>query len=536
MKYLAPLLATITAICLCAGPTAVAQKPVHERAKTQYKRIHQSVVFHIYKGELDKARAIVDAFLKNEPSDVESLFMHAVIEAHAGNHDKAHADIARALDAGLPIGRITAEANNLLAPLEGMDRYTRADTIIAHGPMAGHISPSSVQVWVRTAEPAEIIVEAYDVGRYGANFDAIYTSVSSTAITDFTGKAVLKGLTPGRPYRYIVTAKSASGQAQREGTFTTLPEQSKPATFTIAFGGGAGYVPQHEHMWVTVAAEKPLAFLFLGDNIYPDAPELREMQRYSYYRRQSGEAYRQFIAATPLWAIWDDHDFATNDSWGGPDLNDPPWKESVWNVFRQNWANPAFGGGEGVRGCWFQASIADVEFFFLDSRYYRTDPSEASPSMLGPVQRDWLTEGLRDSKATFKIICSPVPFTKGTKGDSPDTWDGYDEERDQILRTIRGSKIDGVFVLSADRHRSDVWRMDEPEIYPIYELESSRLTNQHVHEKQPGALFSYNESQSFGRLDFDTTIEDPTVTYTIINIDGEKIHQHQIKHSEISFK
>ena len=64
----------------------------------------------------------------------------------------------------------------------------------------------------------------------------------------------------------------------------------------------------------------------------------------------------------------------------------------------------------------------------------------------------------------------------------------------------------------------------------------SRLTNKHKHGLKPGAIFGYNEKQSFGLLSFDSTKADPTVTFDIVSIDNETIHSLTIKHSEISHK
>ena len=45
------------------------------------------------------------------------------------------------------------------------------------------------------------------------------------------------------------------------------------------------------------------------------------------------------------------------------------------------------------------------------------------------------------------------------------------------------------------------------------------------------AIFSYNKKQSFGLVEFDTTADDPTVRYTVISIDGEKIATLQLQRS-----
>ena len=83
----------------------------------------------------------------------------------------------------------------------------------------------------------------------------------------------------------------------------------------------------------------------LQPHVYIDYPELPEVQEYCYYRRQSRPEFRRFTPNVPIYAIWDDHDFAGNDSIGGPQIDVPAWKRPVWHVFRQNWVNPYYGGG-----------------------------------------------------------------------------------------------------------------------------------------------------------------------------------------------
>ena len=87
----------------------------------------------------------------------------------------------------------------------------------------------------------------------------------------------------------------------------------------------------------------------------------------------------------------------------------------------------------------------------------------------------------------------------------------FREERAEIFDFLAENRIEGVILISADRHRSDAWRIERPNGYPLYEFESSRLTNEAVHKLMPGALFGYNEKQSFGLLAFDTSVPDHTV-------------------------
>ena len=318
---------------------------------------------------------------------------------------------------------------------------------------------------------------------------------------------------------------------------TSLKKDAPSDKFTIAFGGGAGYVPPHERMWDTIGAIDPRALLLLGDNVYIDDPKTPEMQLFHYYRRQSQPEWAKLAKKVPIYAIWDDHDFTTNDGWGGPAIEEPSWKREVWKIFKDNWDNPYYGGGEKQPGCWFDFWIGKVHFVLIDGRYYRESPKGKNPSMLGPAQMKWLKKTLKEP-AIFTVFCTNVPVTPKVKPGSKDTWDGFDGERQKIFNFIAKEKIPGVVILSADRHRSDAYKIDTgiEGMYPLYECQSSRLTNQHVHGLIKHSLFGYNKKQSFGRVDFDLTVKDPTFKYTVISIDGEPVHSLEIKRSELQFK
>jgi alkaline phosphatase D len=169
----------------------------------------------------------------------------------------------------------------------------------------------------------------------------------------------------------------------------------------------------------------------------------------------------------------------------------------------------------------------------LDCRYYRTNPFGDDRTILGPVQKAWLKNELMKSKAEFKVIASSVSWASAAKPGSRDTWDGFPEEREEIFSWIEQHRIEGVVLLSGDRHRSEAWQIPRPHGYPLYDLLSSRLTNAEFHELVPGALFGYNEKCSFGLLTFDATRDDPQLRYDIINIDGDTVHSLTIKRSQL---
>ena len=363
---------------------------------------------------------------------------------------------------------------------------------------------------------------------------AYLEAVSEKEVNDGQNKMLLD-IARGKPDAWKFDAKTWPWE--RTLPDTSLKQDAPSDKFTIAFGGGAGYVPQNERIWDTIGAIDPRALLLLGDNAYIDDPATPEMQLFHYYRRQSQPEWSKLAKQVPIYAIWDDHDFTTNDGWGGPAIEEPKWKREVWKVFKDNWDNPYYGGGEEQPGCWFDFWIGKVHFVLIDGRYYRESPKGKDPSMLGPVQMKWLKKTLK-KPATFTVFCTNVPLAPKVKPGSKDTWDGYSKERQRIFKYVADQKIPGVIILSADRHRSDAYRIDTgiKGMYPLYEWQSSRLTNQHVHGLIKHSLFGYNEKQSFGRVDFDLTAADPTVKYTVINIDGEAVHSLELKRSELQFK
>ena len=362
-----------------------------------------------------------------------------------------------------------------------------------------------------------------------------YLNVTSGKAVNPEHTKMLLDIAHGKPDTWKFDAKTWPWE--RALPNAALKKDASSDKFTIAFGGGAGYVPANERVWDTIRSLDPRALLLLGDNVYIDDPQTPEMQRFHYYRRQSQPEWMKLAKQVPIYGIWDDHDFTTNDGWGGPEIDKPKWKRKVWEIFKENYDNPYYGGGEKQPGCWFDFWIGKIHFVLIDGRYYRESPKGETPSMLGSAQMKWLKKTLKHP-AVFTVFCTNVPLTPKVKPGSKDTWDGFDGEREQIFKFIAEEKIPGVIILSADRHRSDAYKIDTgiKGMYPLYECQSSRLTNQHVHGLIKHSLFGYNAKQSFGRVDFDLNAADPTVKYTIINIDGKSIHSLTVKRSELEFK
>ncbi len=391
------------------------------------------------------------------------------------------------------------------------------------GPMLGNLSDSGGSVWIRTAAPAEV--------RLMIDGD-VKGVVKTSPKNDFSATIEFRNLDPDSEYKYNVEVDGVLIYKEKDmPSFRTYPTKGEGGNFEVCFGGGARYNHPKEHIWKTIAGRSPAAFLWLGDNIYIDDPKSRTRQRVYYYRRQLRPEFKQMVSRSAQYSIWDDHDFGANDVSGGTDINSPKWKIPVWNVFKENWVNPSYGGGEENPGCWYSFSIGGVDFFMTDGRYYRDFKKEKT--MLGKVQKNWLLESLKSSNATFKVIASGTLWTEHADKGGADSWWGVREEREEILSVIDREKIGGVILISADRHRTDVYEIQRPKGYTIYEFETSKLTNDHTHNTKKEALFSYNKGNFFGSLSFNLDLDDPQVTFRCITIDGKEVYALPLKRSAL---
>lgn len=502
---------------LLIGSTAYAQ---HDGARDAVK--------HIANG---KFQVVEETLEKKKPfaGEAESAFVELLSLLAQNQPDEALKKARESVSLGLPFERLLAGPREQLSKLHALPEFQKwkaelNPSRLIHGPMVGNVTTTSASIWVRTADEAKVRL----LMKEGT---LVSDEQTTSKAADYTTILKFEDLQPNQKYSYHLLI---DGKSVAEGSFRTFPEEGTGGQFSVGFGGGAGYVPEWEYMWNTILKFDPHAFLMLGDNVYIDQPQSALTQRYCYYRRQSRPEWKNFTANTAIFSIWDDHDFGTNDCVPGPEIEKPAWKREVWNIFQQNWVNPAYGGGESQPGCWYDFHIGDVHFIMLDGRYYR---DLKGGTMLGPVQKKWLLETLAESKGTFKVIASPVPFTSGIKPGSKDPWDGYPEEREEIFKFIEEKKIEGVFLIAADRHRTDLRKTERPNGYDLHEFESSRLTNHHTHGvvKTEGMVWGYNKTCSFAFMKFDTTADDPQVEFQCIDLDGNQQHSFVLKRSQLEF-
>jgi alkaline phosphatase D len=501
------------------------QRFFYQHDKKYYKRRGQHAMLEIIKGNVDDVIDYCQKLLNDDPNDLEAMFSLAVALTQQDKIFEAINFVNKSVRNGLPIERYLAGPRDLLEPLVNSEEFQKLishkDINLIHGPMVGKVTDHSASFWVRTAN--EVDAQVY-VGTSSSMSKHLYSKIIRTkSENDYTAVINIDGLEADTYYFYDVLINGEAAEKDIH-MFKTFPKKDSKSKFSIIFGGGAGYVPQNERIWKTILKHRPIAFLWMGDNVYINMPQdPNAVHYYTYYRRQSRPEFRKLVSSTSNYAIWDDHDSATDDVWLGPYRDKPSWKQPLLENFKENWINPNYGTDEWP-GTYFNFTVGDVEIFMLDGRIYRSNPWAENPTMLGSAQKERLLNSLKKSTATFKVIASPVPWSFESKKGAKDTWNGFHDERNEIFEFLTDNNISGVFLISADRHRSDAWKIERDRDYSLYEFSSSRLTNQHNHPLESGALFGYNEKPSFGKLTFDFSESNPSVTYDIFNIDNEMIN------------
>jgi alkaline phosphatase D len=349
----------------------------------------------------------------------------------------------------------------------------KAQTGLTHGPMLGAITPTTATVWARWAAAADVRLT------YAPAFESSTLEsqpMATSADADLTSKISLTDLQPDTVYRYSLIARDAGGVETQsaEQYFRTPPAEPAALSFVVLSDFMTGLKPSKA---LTAATRsRPDFAAVIGDLDHRD-PATQPGKGIIFYppeeadtvlanmRRMRREVFdpntpiganfaKAFVRGTtptrpqvPLYVVWDDHDFCANNAG-----SDCPFTAQALRVFRENFGMAVNNGLDGLSSCsegaWQRFAHGTLaEVFILDARSNR---ETGGASMLGACQRQWLTDGLLASAATWKFVLSPVPLNPGTK--PYDAWGAYPAERQQVLDFIQANGIRNVVFISGDIH------------------------------------------------------------------------------------
>jgi alkaline phosphatase D len=171
-----------------------------------------------------------------------------------------------------------------------------------------------------------------------------------------------------------------------------------------------------------------------------------------------------------------------------------------------------------------------VQFFMLDGRYHRSPdkaPDGTDKTMLGAKQLAWLKRELLASKAPVKILASGSEWE--THG-SDDSWSLYRQERDPFFQWIDEQKIEGVILLSGDRHFSSGYHV----LGRFLELSGGPFGSKNAKLRpNPERFTGYDTGRLWGVLDIDTTTPEPAIAFEFWQAGGGCLERRALTWAEL---
>ncbi|MFG3255840.1 alkaline phosphatase D family protein [Streptomyces sp. NPDC048172] len=418
----------------------------------------------------------------------------------------------------LPLAGVAPGASAAPAPADAAGKPA-----FAHGVASGDPLPDGVLLWTRvTPEPGAVpgsgkgapVEVDWEVAA-DKEFAKVVRrgSAKAEAAADHTVKADVRGLEAATTYWFRFTADGVRSPVGRTRTAPAAGTSADNLRFGVVSCANyeGGWFASYRHL----AARTDLhAVLHLGDYIYEygtgEYPEgdgvvrgvepKHEILSLADYRVRHGhykaDADLQAMhAAHPLVAIWDDHEFADN-TWSGGAGNHDPATEGAWKD-RMAAAKKAYFEWLPVRpsteGTTFRrlrfGDLADLHL--LDLRSFRDvqasvgdggDIDDPDRTLTGRAQLSWLKKGLTDSRARWKLVGNSVMISQVAFGSVPakflgplaellgvpkeglavntDQWDGYTDDRRELLTHLRDNRIQDTVFLTGDIHMN--WANDVP--------------------------------------------------------------------------
>jgi alkaline phosphatase D len=244
--------------------------------------------------------------------------------------------------------------------------------------------------------------------------------------------------------------------------------------------------------WDVIAAQKPQAFLLIGDNVYGDTRPTNSADiptlAASYKMLNSRAEFDRFRRSIPMMTTWDDHDYGANDAGGSFAFKE--WAEKAYETF--------WGASDDVKsrpGVYesriFGPAGKRVQFIILDARFFRSDlatmpyrdPAPAlgwyipnmdtKATVLGAAQWDWLAQELEKPSDVRFIISSTQVITDAHNFES---WANFPKERERLYAMLGQKGVNNAIFLSGDRHSGGFYKTNAPGLSkPLWDFTSSSL-------------------------------------------------------------
>jgi len=306
-------------------------------------------------------------------------------------------------------------------------------------------------------------------------------------------------------------------------------------------------------LWQALLAAQPQLALLLGDNVYADTRDPKEIEA-AYQALAAQEGFASLRDSTPILATWDDHDYGEDDS-----DQSYPLKEESRKIMLDFFGEPDDSPRrqrDGIYGSWyFGPPEQRVQVILLDLRWNRspwnrreTGPSagdgnpggyaptlDPQATILGEAQWTWLEEQL-NVPARLRIVGSSLQAL--AEGSQWEGWAMMPRERQRLMKLIAKTRAQGVLFVSGDTHWAELSRVhpaDSGVRYPLHELTTSGLNQgwEFTQIANPHRVGLPYWKPNWGLIEIDWQQSDPLIRLQAIGADQRGI-RHAIRLSELN--
>ena len=242
----------------------------------------------------------------------------------------------------------------------------------------------------------------------------------------------IQDLSPHKSYHYAFYEVDFSGKSLARsviGRFKSAPDPD--SLVSLKLGAVSCVRNWFEPTLLEDAGSRSDLDLFLhnGDSSYNDGSESLDEFRGSWLKTLSRRGCQMLRRNVSMVATIDDHEI--EDNFNAETIGHRKFEAAMQAFFEHM---PMRRTLENPNQIWRKLSWGGtLDIFVLDCR------SERRPSQkqyISAQQMNWLKTSLSASKAMFKIIMNPVPITDFYLPMAWDRWEGYPEQRDEILEFI----------------------------------------------------------------------------------------------------
>lgn len=282
-------------------------------------------------------------------------------------------------------------------------------------------------------------------------------------------KIVVEGLALGRDY--LLRIWDMRGGLADEREFQALDLSPRAVRFALI--SCLLDLFHRDDIWAQLDRQDPEMVFFLGDNVYADRTswvhkgpaDARQLwERYVLTRNRVAFYYQRNLR--PTLAIWDDHDYGTDNGTRAFAFKDE--SKMVFDAFFSQDERASLIAGPGIAKR-FTAFGAD--FYLFDNRSFRDVGGSPGGRMLGASQEKWFFSGL-SGRPSFLYSGSQYfgAYTgrESFEGQYPDNFARF---------LARLKEADGVYAFgSGDVHFSEMMDVEKDKLgYASFEIVSSSM-------------------------------------------------------------